>query len=256
MQTEATEMITRSGATTGRLPILEMAGVTKVYKSGMIELEALKSIELTIDAGEMVAVIGPSGSGKSTLMNLMGCLDVPTRGQYRFLGREVAKLNSEELADLRNKSIGFVFQAFHLLPHATARENVEMPLLFSGLPPKARRERALEMLDKVGLGGRAEHLPTQLSGGEMQRVAVARALANRPKVILADEPTGNLDTRTGKGILDLFDQLWREGVTVCLITHDLRLARRCSRVLKIQDGLLVWDGAGLPPNEDGFGEDE
>ncbi len=257
--TEGTSVVDRAEArpaTPKGPPILEMERVTKVYRSGSIELEALRSINLKIDSGEMVAVIGPSGSGKSTLMNLMGCLDVPTRGLYRFLGREVAKLTSEELADLRNRSIGFVFQAFHLLPHATARENVEMPLLFSGLKSKERRERALEMLDRVGLSGRAEHLPTQLSGGEMQRVAVARALANRPKVILADEPTGNLDTKTGKGILDLFDELWRDGVTVCLITHDLRLARRCSRVLKIQDGSIVHDGEGLPPDEDAFADEE
>ncbi len=241
--------------------IIRMQDVTKVYKSGSVELEALSGLNLSIAAGEMISIIGASGSGKSTLMNLMGCLDVPSRGLYEFGGREVAKLNPEELADLRNRSIGFVFQAFHLLPHATARENVEMPLLFAGMPAKKRRERALAMLGKVGLGARAEHLPTQLSGGEMQRVAIARALANGPRVILADEPTGNLDSRSGKGILALFHQLHREGVTIILITHDLQLARTCSRIVELRDGRLVHDGADLPPaptevdeDEGGFGE--
>ena len=241
--------------------IIRMQDVTKVYKSGSVELEALSGLNLSITAGELIAIIGASGSGKSTLMNLMGCLDVPSRGLYEFGGREVGKLNPEELADLRNKSIGFVFQAFHLLPHATARENVEMPLLFAGMPAKKRRERALEMLNKVGLGARAEHLPTQLSGGEMQRVAIARALANNPQVILADEPTGNLDSRSGKGILALFQQLHREGVTIILITHDLQLARTCTRIVELRDGKLVHDGTDLPPaptdvdgDEGGFGE--
>ncbi len=241
--------------------IIRMQDVTKVYKSGSVELEALSGLNLSIRTGELIAIIGASGSGKSTLMNLMGCLDVPSRGLYEFGGREVGKLNPEELADLRNKSIGFVFQAFHLLPHATARENVEMPLLFAGMPAKKRRERALEMLNKVGLGARAEHLPTQLSGGEMQRVAIARALANNPQVILADEPTGNLDSRSGKGILALFQQLHREGVTIILITHDLQLARTCTRIVELRDGKLVHDGTDLPPaptdvdgDEGGFGE--
>jgi putative ABC transport system ATP-binding protein len=236
--------------------IIHMTEVSRVYKSGAIELEALKRINLSIDAGEMLAIIGPSGSGKSTLMNLMGCLDVPTRGTYAFAGRDVAQLNPAQLADLRNHSIGFVFQSFHLLPHATARENVEMPLLFAGLPAKARRQRAMEMLARVGLADRADHLPTQLSGGEMQRVAVARALANQPQVILADEPTGNLDSRSGRGILALFHQLWREGVTIVLITHDLGLARTCPRILRIQDGRIVYDGAEVPKEEEGVPEEE
>jgi putative ABC transport system ATP-binding protein len=226
--------------------VISMRSVSRVYKTGTVEVEALKGIDLSIRHGEMLAVIGPSGSGKSTLMNLMGCLDVPSGGRYEFDGRDVAALSPEQLADLRNRSIGFVFQSFHLLPHATARENVEMPLLFAGLPPRQRRERAREMLERVGLGDRAEHLPTQLSGGEMQRVAVARALANHPEVILADEPTGNLDTGTGRGILGLFHQLWRDGVTVVLITHDLGLARSCPRILKIQDGRITHDGSDVP----------
>ncbi len=227
--------------------IIRMEKVSRTYRSGAIETCALQEVSLQVAAGEMAAVIGPSGSGKSTLMNLMGCLDVPTTGSYAFAGREVAGLKGEEMADLRNRSIGFVFQSFHLLPYATARENVEMPLLFGGMPARQRRERALEMLGRVGLAERAEHLPTQLSGGEMQRVAVARALANRPRVILADEPTGNLDSRSGRAIVELFRQLWQEGVTVIIITHDLALARRCPRILKIQDGRIVHDGADVPP---------
>jgi len=234
-------------------PVIRMEDVTKVYKSGLVELAALQGISLRIGPGELLAIIGASGSGKSTLMNLMGCLDVPSGGLYEFRGRNVSQLTPEELADLRNRSIGFVFQAFHLLPHATARENVEMPLLFAGLPARRRREIAREMLDRVGLGARAEHLPTQLSGGEMQRVAVARALANDPQVILADEPTGNLDSRTGQGILNLFQQLHRDGVTVVLITHDLRLARTCSRILELRDGRIVHDGAELPEEREDEG---
>jgi putative ABC transport system ATP-binding protein len=231
-------------------PVIRMDAVGKTYRSGSIEFEALRGIDLTIRSREMIAVIGPSGSGKSTLMNVMGCLDTPSRGTYAFEGRDIAQLSAADLADLRNRAIGFVFQSFHLLPYATARENVEMPLLFAGTPSRQRRERALEMLARVGLADRADHLPTQLSGGEMQRVAVARALANDPKVILADEPTGNLDTRTGRGILDLFGQLWKDGGTIVLITHDMRLARACSRVLKLEDGRIVHDGTDLPADDD------
>ncbi len=241
-----------AGATArpARAPIIRMEGVTRIYRSGSIETPALQDVSLRIEAGESLAVIGPSGSGKSTLMNLMGCLDVPTRGLYEFDGRDVGRLTAEAMADLRNRSIGFVFQSFHLLPYATARENVEMPLLFSGLGGRPRRERAMEMLARVGLTERADHLPTQLSGGEMQRVAIARALANRPQVILADEPTGNLDTRTGRGVLDVFRSLWQDGVTVILITHDLRLARACRRIIKIQDGRIVHDGTEMPAGDE------
>jgi putative ABC transport system ATP-binding protein len=233
-----------------RPPVISMRQVSKTYHSGPISFEALRGVDLTIRAREMVAVIGPSGSGKSTLMNVMGCLDTPTSGVYEFGGRDVSRLKSAELADLRNRSIGFVFQSFHLLPYATAIENVEMPLLFAGASASARREKAMEMLSRVGLAERAHHLPTQLSGGEMQRVAVARSLANDPKVILADEPTGNLDSRTGRGILDLFHEIWDAGGTIVLITHDLRLARSCSRILKIQDGRIVHDGADVPADDE------
>ena len=231
-------------------PVIRMVDVTKVYRSGPLEVEALRGIDLTIPSGEMLAVMGPSGSGKSTLMNVMGCLDTPSRGLYEFQSRDIARLRPTELADLRNRSIGFVFQSFHLLPYATARENVEMPLLFAGMSARKRRDRAQEMLERVGLGERAGHLPTQLSGGEMQRVAIARALANEPKVILADEPTGNLDSRTGRGILDLFVQIWRDGGTIVLITHDVRLARSCSRILQLEDGRIVSDGGDVPEDEE------
>jgi putative ABC transport system ATP-binding protein len=239
-------------AISGNGAVIHMTGVRKLYKSGQVELEALRGIDLKIRQGEMLAIIGPSGSGKSTLMNLMGCLDVPSQGLYEFRGRDVSKLKLEALADLRNHDIGFVFQAFHLLPHATARENVEMPLLFAGLPSRKRAALAREVLGRVGLGDRVDHLPTQLSGGEMQRVAVARALANNPKVILADEPTGNLDSRTGTGILALFHKLHKEGVTIVLITHDLRLARTCPRILKLADGLVVFDGPEVPKDDESF----
>lgn len=231
-------------------PIISMRKVSKTYHSGAISFEALREVDLMISAREMVAVIGPSGSGKSTLMNLMGCLDTPSSGTYEFGGRDVSRLKSAELAELRNRSIGFVFQSFHLLPYATAVENVEMPLLFAGASARARRDKAMKMLARVGLAERAHHLPTQLSGGEMQRVAVARSLANDPKVILADEPTGNLDSRTGRGILDLFLKIWDEGGTIVLITHDLRLARSCSRILKIQDGRIVHDGSDVPADDE------
>jgi putative ABC transport system ATP-binding protein len=240
----------RFGAAQEPTEIIRMERVSKLYKTGSVEVAALRDVDLHIRPGEMVAVIGPSGSGKSTLMNLLGCLDVPTSGLYEFGGRDVARLSSEQVADLRNRSIGFVFQAFHLLPHGTARENVEMPLLFAGLSARLRRERAQAMLARVGLEARFEHLPTQLSGGEMQRVAIARALANDPRVILADEPTGNLDSRTGRDILDLFHRLHAEGTTVVLITHDLKLARTCPRILRIQDGRIVYDGADVPPEEE------
>ncbi len=230
-------------------PVVMMSGISKVYRSGPVEVEAVRSLDFSVSEGEMAAIIGPSGSGKSTLMNLIGCLDLPTSGTYEFDGSDIAGLSHERLADLRNRSIGFVFQSFHLLPHATARENVEMPLLFAGVPAARRTERAMKMLERVGLAGRAGHLPNQLSGGEMQRVAVARALANNPRVILADEPTGNLDSRTGRGILELFTTLWQSGTTIILITHDLGLARICPRVVKMEDGRIVHDGSELPAEE-------
>ena len=187
--------------------MIEMQGIRKVYTTGRVEVEALKGVDLEIDRNEFVAIVGPSGSGKSTLMNLLGCLDTPSSGLYRLSGETVGGLDRNRLAEIRNRHIGFVFQNFNLLPYATALENVELPLLFGGVPTKERRERAEAMLEKVDLADRMDHKPTELSGGQMQRVAVARALVNRPTMVLADEPTGNLDTASGKGIVGLFQEL-------------------------------------------------
>jgi putative ABC transport system ATP-binding protein len=221
--------------------MIQMVGIRKVYSTGRVEVEALKGIDLEIDRNEFVAVVGPSGSGKSTLMNLLGCLDTPTSGVYRLSGESVGALDRNRLAEIRNRHVGFVFQNFNLLPDASALENVELPLLFGGVPAKERRERAKAMLAKVDLADRMDHKPTELSGGQMQRVAVARALVNRPTMILADEPTGNLDTTSGKGIVGLFQELHKGGQTVVMITHDMALARIASRVVQIRDGEIVDD---------------
>lgn len=218
-----------------------MQGITKTYDTGKVMVQALRGIELRVDSGEFVAVVGPSGSGKSTLMNLIGCLDTPTAGSYRLVGEEVAKLGRNQLADVRNRRIGFVFQAFNLLPQITAFENIEMPMMFGGLPRRERRQRVDELLARVGLSDRGHHKPTELSGGQMQRVAIARALAMNPDIILADEPTGNLDTSSGGDIMSLFEELWSQGRTVIVITHDQALARRAGRVVEIRDGDIVRD---------------
>jgi putative ABC transport system ATP-binding protein len=191
----------------------------------------------------MVAIVGPSGSGKSTLMNLVGCLDTPTEGEYQLAGENVAGVTRDQLAEIRNRRVGFVFQNFNLLPHITALENVEMPLLFGGVRPRDRRERASEVLTRVGLGDRLDHKPTELSGGQMQRVAIARALAMNPDIILADEPTGNLDSTSGSDIMSLFTELWQQGRTLVIITHDPALAKRASRVVEIRDGRITADHA-------------
>jgi putative ABC transport system ATP-binding protein len=222
--------------------IIDMSGIRKVYDTGKVKVEALKGIDLAVEKGEFVAIVGPSGSGKSTLMNLIGCLDTPTAGTYRLGGEDVSKFSRDELADVRNRRVGFVFQGFNLLPQITAFENVEMPLLFGGVPPKKRRERVAELLTRVGLGDRMDHKPTELSGGQMQRVAIARALAMQPDVILADEPTGNLDTSAGGDIMALFSELWQQGSTLVVITHDMSLARRAGRVVEIRDGRILRDG--------------
>jgi putative ABC transport system ATP-binding protein len=219
-----------------------METIRKVYDTGKVKVEALKGIDLTVERGEFVAVVGPSGSGKSTLMNLIGCLDTPTSGRYSLGGEDVSKFTRDELADVRNRRVGFVFQGFNLLPQITAYENVELPLLFGGVAPKKRRERSEELLSRVGLGDRMEHKPTELSGGQMQRVAIARALAMQPDVVLADEPTGNLDTSAGGDIMTLFSELWQQGSTLVVITHDMTLARRASRIVEIRDGQIVRDG--------------
>jgi putative ABC transport system ATP-binding protein len=223
--------------------IIHMSGIRKVYDTGKVKVEALKGIDLLVAPGEFVAIVGPSGSGKSTLMNLVGCLDTPSDGSYRLAGEDVSKLGKDELADVRNRRVGFVFQGFNLLPQISAFENVEMPLLFGGVPVRERRERVAEVLGRVGLSDRMEHKPTELSGGQMQRVAIARALAMRPDVLLADEPTGNLDSTSGGDIMQLFTQLWEQGRTVVVITHDMTLARRASRIVEIHDGRIVSDSA-------------
>ena len=225
----------------GNGAVVHMEAIRKVYDTGRVKLEALRKVDLRIQPGELVAITGPSGSGKSTLMNLIGCLDTPTSGDYRLLGDTVGGMTREELAVIRNRRIGFVFQAFNLLPQISAYENVEMPLLFGGVPRRRRRERVEDLLGRVGLADRMEHRPTELSGGEMQRVAIARSLAMDPDLLLADEPTGNLDTSSGGGIMGLFQDLWEQGRTVLVITHDAQLAARAPRQVEIRDGAITSD---------------
>jgi putative ABC transport system ATP-binding protein len=221
--------------------MIQMRGIRKVYSMGRVEVEALRGIDLDIGGNEYVAVVGPSGSGKSTLMNLLGCLDTPSSGEYVLSGEKVAGLDRNRLAEIRNRHVGFVFQNFNLLPYATALENVELPLLFAGVSAKERRERAEEMLRRVELQDRMDHKPTELSGGQMQRVAIARALVNRPAMVLADEPTGNLDSGSGQGIVGLFSELHAGGQTILMITHDQAVARVASRIIQIRDGQIVED---------------
>ena len=221
--------------------MITMTDIRKVYSMGHVQVEALRGVSLEIGQNEYVAIVGPSGSGKSTLMNIVGCLDTPTAGEYVLSGERVGGLDRNRLAEIRNKHIGFVFQNFNLLPYASALENVELPLLFAGVSTRERRERAAEMLRRVDLEDRMEHKPTELSGGQMQRVAIARALVNRPAIILADEPTGNLDSSSGKGIVGLFEELHAGGQTIVMITHDQAVARLASRVVQVRDGQVVED---------------
>jgi putative ABC transport system ATP-binding protein len=221
--------------------MIELANVSRHYQMGPTLVKAIDDVSLTVGVGEFVAIIGPSGSGKTTLMNIIGCLDSPTSGRYTLADEEVAGLSRSRLADIRNSRIGFVFQSFNLLPRVTAAENVELPLVYAGIPPRERRARAKEMLARVGLEGREKHLPNELSGGQRQRVAIARALAVKPAVILADEPTGALDTRTGAQIMDLFRELQSEGVTLVLVTHDPDVARQARRIVQIRDGKVLAD---------------
>ena len=219
--------------------LASLSAITKIYQTGKVQVEALRGIDLDIRRGEFVAIIGPSGSGKSTLMNIIGCLDTPTAGTYVLDDHPVADMGIHQLAAIRNKKIGFIFQNFNLLPYATAYENVELPLIFAGTSGPIRREKIMHNLSIVGLADRADHKPTELSGGEMQRVAIARALANDPEVILADEPTGNLDSKSGLEIISIFEKLNAVGRSVVTITHDMNIANRCHRIVRIKDGLIV-----------------
>jgi putative ABC transport system ATP-binding protein len=221
--------------------MIKLDKINKTYGEGSARVEALKKIDLDIKENEFVGLIGPSGSGKSTLMNIIGCLDVPTSGDYFFEGEKVQDFSSNQLAEIRNKKIGFVFQNFNLLPYATTFENVELPMIFKGVPARARRAKVMELLERVSLASRASHKPSELSGGEMQRVAIARALTNAPRLILADEPTGNLDTKSGEEILKIFEDLWGQGHTLVIITHNPYIADCAQRVVRLRDGLVEND---------------
>jgi putative ABC transport system ATP-binding protein len=225
-------------------PLISVKELTRTYRVGQEEVRALDGVSFDVQRGEWLAVVGQSGSGKSTLMNLVGALDTPTSGSYHINGQDVEKLSDDALADLRNNEIGFVFQTFQLLPRSTALANVELPLVYRGVPRKERRERAVKALEAVGLANRMHHRPNELSGGQRQRVAIARALVGHPSLLLADEPTGNLDSATGEEIIRLFGELHRRGHTILLVTHEPRLAARCPRAIRLSDGRIVADGPG------------
>ena len=224
--------------------ILELKGIYKEYQQGKMKVPVLKNVDFSMEEGEYVAIMGPSGSGKSTLMNLIGLLDTPTSGSYFFDGTEVSRCSENMLSQIRNEKIGFVFQNFNLLPRQSALENAALPLLYAGVKPKVRRERAREALEKVGLSDRVSFLPTQLSGGQKQRVAIARAMINHPKLLLADEPTGALDTASGEQVMELFHELHKTGVTIVMITHELEIAQHAERILTIRDGRLGEEQVG------------
>ena len=226
------------------MSILKMTDICKDYTQGKEPVRVLKNVNLTVEEGEYLAIMGPSGSGKTTLMNLIGCLDVPTSGTYILEGEDLRDLTDDELADVRNKHIGFVFQHFHLMPRLTARDNVALPLLYAGVPLKERRQRAEEALIAVGLEDRMDFLPNQLSGGQCQRVAIARAMVGKPAILLADEPTGALDTKSGAQIMDIFRQLSQEGMTILMITHELAVAQRADKIYHILDGQLRTEAEG------------
>lgn len=221
--------------------VIKIEGVTKLYKMGAETIHALRGVDLEIRRNEYLAIMGPSGSGKSTLMNMLGCLDTPTDGRYDFNGKNVAHMVDDELAEIRNREIGFVFQTFNLLPRSDALHNVELPLIYAGLRPHDRRERAKAALQNVGLGDRMHHKPNELSGGQRQRVAIARALVNHPSILLADEPTGNLDSKTGEEIMALFERLYDQGHTIIVVTHEEDIARHARRIVRLRDGLIETD---------------
>ena len=227
--------------------VIDIRNVTKLYHMGDEPVHALRGVTLQVHRNEYLAIMGPSGSGKSTLMNMLGCLDTPTSGHYEFNGKDVSSMEDDELAAIRNREIGFVFQTFNLLPRSTSLHNVELPLIYAGVPPNERRERARQALDHVGLGDRMLHKPNELSGGQRQRVAVARALVNHPSIILADEPTGNLDSKTGEEIMYLFDTLYEQGNTIIVVTHEEDIARHARRAVRLRDGLIESDRVTVEP---------
>ena len=230
--------------------VIDIENITKDYVMGEETVRALRGVSLKIHRNEYIAIMGPSGSGKSTLMNMLGCLDTPTSGRYEFNGKNVAEMNDDELAAIRNREIGFVFQTFNLLPRSTSLRNVELPLIYAGIDPETREQRAAEVLADVGLGDRIHHKPNELSGGQRQRVAVARALVNKPSIILADEPTGNLDSKTGEEIMALFEDLYQRGNTIILVTHERDIAAHARRTVHLRDGLIESDHAGFIPEVD------
>ena len=225
--------------------VIDIQGITKTYVNGKLSVPVLHGIDLQVNKGEFVSIMGPSGSGKSTFMNILGCLDRPTTGSYRLNGDEVATLSDDELAFVRNKQIGFVFQSFNLLTKLTALENVALPMIYAGMDKKSRNERAAALLSSVGLGDRMDHLPSELSGGQRQRVAIAHALANNPAIIMADEPTGNLDSKSTIDVMNIFRGLYEEGRTIILVTHEPEIATYASRNVVLRDGLIVEDSQNL-----------
>jgi putative ABC transport system ATP-binding protein len=235
------EMSSTNGTAAAERALIEIEDLTKRYMMGSQEVWALDGVTLSIEEGEYVAVMGPSGSGKSTLMNMLGCLDTPTGGTYHLRGEDVSTFSDNDLAEIRNREIGFVFQTFNLLPRVNCLRNAELPLIYAGMSKRERRERAAEVLESVGLGDRLDHRPNELSGGQRQRVATARALVNRPSLLLADEPTGNLDTETGSEIMQLLEALHRQGNTILLVTHEPDIARHARRIIHLRDGTLEED---------------
>ncbi|MFY0571250.1 ABC transporter ATP-binding protein [Archangium lansingense] len=229
-----------------QMPLIALRGVSKIYQTGDVEVAALRGVDFNVEPGEFVAIMGSSGSGKSTLMNILGCLDRPTSGQYFLDGQDVSRLDRNGLAIVRNRTLGFVFQSFNLLARTSALENVELPMLYAGIPPRERKRRAREALERVGLGARLDHHPRQLSGGQQQRVAIARALVSQPRVILADEPTGNLDSRTSIEVMALFQELRHEGITLVLVTHEPDIASHAGRVVVVKDGRIISDKRQQP----------